>query len=50
MVRSIVGTLVEVGTGKKRAGDMRGIIAAHDRKAAGQLAPPHGLCLWSVTY
>jgi tRNA pseudouridine38-40 synthase len=50
MVRSVVGTLVEVGTGKKRAGDVRGIIAARDRNAAGQLAPPDGLCLWSVTY
>jgi tRNA pseudouridine38-40 synthase len=50
MVRSIVGTLVEVGTRRKRAGDVRGIIAARDRHAAGQLAPPEGLCLWSVTY
>jgi tRNA pseudouridine38-40 synthase len=50
MVRSIVGTLVEVGLGKKRAGDLTGIIRAGDRSAAGQLAPPHGLCLWRVTY
>jgi tRNA pseudouridine38-40 synthase len=50
MVRSIVGTLVEVGTGRKRAGDVRRIIAAHDRHAAGQLAPPYGLTLWSVRY
>jgi tRNA pseudouridine38-40 synthase len=50
MVRSIVGTLAEVGTGRKRAGDVRGIIAARDRHAAGQLAPPDGLSLWSVTY
>ena len=49
MVRSIVGTLVEVGSGKKRAGDV-GIIAAADRNAAGQMAPPHGLSLWSVRY
>jgi tRNA pseudouridine38-40 synthase len=50
MVRSIVGTLVEVGLGKKHAGDLMGIIRAEDRSAAGQLAPPHGLCLWSVSY
>jgi len=50
MVRSIVGTLVEVGLGKKHAGDVMGIIRAEDRSAAGQLAPPHGLCLWSVRY
>jgi tRNA pseudouridine38-40 synthase len=52
MVRSLVGTLVEVGTGRgrRRAGDMTAILRARDRAAAGQLAPPHGLCLWEVTY
>ncbi|MBV8984451.1 MAG: tRNA pseudouridine(38-40) synthase TruA [Acidimicrobiia bacterium] len=50
MVRSIVGTMVDVGRGKKKAGDMVGIIAAEDRHAAGQPAPPHGLCLWEVLY
>ena len=50
MVRSIVGTLVEVGLGKKRAGDMAGIIRAEERSAAGPPAPAHGLCLWEVVY
>jgi tRNA pseudouridine38-40 synthase len=50
MVRSIVGTLVDVGLGKIRAGDVRGILVARDRAAAGQVAPPHGLCLWEVGY
>lgn len=50
MVRSIVGTLVEVGLGKRRAGDVRGILAARDRRYAGDLAPAHGLCLWEVLY
>jgi tRNA pseudouridine38-40 synthase len=50
MVRSIVGTLVEVGLGKKRAGDLTGIVRGRDRSAAGNVAPPHGLCLWSVAY
>lgn len=50
MVRSVVGTLVEVGRGKRRAGELTGIIAARDRAAAGGIAPPHGLCLWEVGY
>lgn len=50
MVRSVVGTLVEIGHGKKRPGDMMAIIRAKDRHAAGRLAPPHGLCLWAVRY
>jgi tRNA pseudouridine38-40 synthase len=50
MVRSIVGTLVEVGIGKRRPGDVMAIIRARDRDAAGQLAPPRGLCLWEVGY
>jgi len=50
MVRSIVGTLVDIGTGRRRAGEMLGIIRARDRAAAGPLAPPHGLVLWSVDY
>lgn len=50
MVRAVTGTLVEMGTGRKRPGEMTGIIAAADRAAAGQLAPPHGLCLWEVRY
>jgi tRNA pseudouridine38-40 synthase len=50
MVRSIVGTLVEVGHGRKRPGDMLAILRARDRAAAGQMAPPHGLCLWEVGF
>ncbi len=50
MVRSVVGTLVEVGLGKRRAGEMTGIIRARSRAAAGQPAPAHGLCLWEVRY
>jgi tRNA pseudouridine38-40 synthase len=50
MVRSVVGTMVDIGRGRKRAGDMAGIIRAKDRSAAGQPAPPHGLCLWEVVY
>jgi len=50
MVRSIVGTLVEVGMGRRKAGDMLAVLRARDRSAAGQLAPAHGLCLWEVRY
>ena len=50
MVRSLVGTQVEAGRGRKRAGEMLSILRAKDRSAAGQLAPPHGLSLWRVDY
>lgn len=50
MVRSIVGTLVDIGTGARRAGEVMGMLRAKDRAAAGRVAPPHGLCLWEVGY
>jgi tRNA pseudouridine38-40 synthase len=50
MVRSIVGTLADVGSGKIRPGDILAILRARDRSAAGRLAPPNGLCLWDVGY
>jgi tRNA pseudouridine38-40 synthase len=50
MVRSIVGTLVDVGAGRIRPGDVLRIVRSRDRAAAGRLAPPHGLCLSEVGY
>lgn len=50
MVRSLVGTLVDVGRGKKKAGDMAWILRTKDRAKAGRVAPAHGLCLWEVSY
>ena len=50
MVRAIVGTLVDVGAGKIRPGDLLRILRSGDRAAAGRLAPPQGLCLWHVGY
>ena len=50
MVRSLVGTMVTMGAGRRRAGEMAGVLRARDRSLAGQIAPPHGLCLWSVAY
>ena len=50
MVRSIVGTLVDVGIGKLTPGDVLRILRARDRALAGAVAPPEGLCLWDVGY
>jgi len=50
MVRNIVGTLVEVGLGRIEPSEVKKIIKAQDRKAAGRTAPAHGLCLLKVNY
>lgn len=50
MVRSIVGTMVAVGVGRMTAGDVRGALASRDRARSGDMAPPHGLTLWTVRY
>ena len=50
MVRSIVGTLVDVGVGKLRPSDVMHILRGRDRHAAGRVAPPQGLTLWEVGY
>ena len=50
MVRSIVGTLIQVGEGRRTPGTMPQVLEARDRSAAGPVAPPHGLCLVSVEY
>ncbi|HRE01936.1 MAG TPA: hypothetical protein PLV68_11605, partial [Ilumatobacteraceae bacterium] len=50
MVRSIVGMMIDVGTGVRHAGEVRGIMRARDRRGAPRLAPAHGLCLWDVGY
>ncbi len=50
MVRVVVGSLVEVGLGRRHASWMTGVLAACDRRAAGPTAPAHGLVLWHVMY
>jgi tRNA pseudouridine38-40 synthase len=50
MVRSLVGTLVAVGEGAIHPGRIPGILEASNRRAAGPVAPPHGLMLERVVY
>jgi tRNA pseudouridine38-40 synthase len=50
MVRSVVGTMVDVGCGRRAAATMAEVIVARDRGAAGRVAPPAGLVLWEVGY
>ena len=50
MVRAMVGTLLEVGTGRRPAAWVADVIASRTRGRAGQTVPPHGLWLVSVEY
>jgi tRNA pseudouridine38-40 synthase len=50
MVRVIVGTLVEVGVGRRESAWAKEALIAQDRRAAGPTAPAQGLTLWSVGY
>ncbi|HUT17551.1 MAG TPA: tRNA pseudouridine(38-40) synthase TruA [Anaerolineae bacterium] len=50
MVRRVVGTLLEVGSGARTAHAFGEVLASGDIAAAGPPAPPCGLCLWRVSY
>ncbi|MET0421053.1 MAG: tRNA pseudouridine(38-40) synthase TruA [Acidimicrobiia bacterium] len=50
MVRSIVGTLANVGLGKITPGEVLQILRACDRELVRDVAPARGLCLWDVGY
>ncbi len=49
-VRSIIGSLAEVGTGKWNTADMREVLEAKDRTECGPVAPPDGLYLTRVKF
>ena len=49
-VRSMVGSLVEVGSGRWSAGEFKAALEAADRSRCGQVAPPDGLYLARVDY
>ncbi|HYC87098.1 MAG TPA: tRNA pseudouridine(38-40) synthase TruA [Chryseosolibacter sp.] len=50
MVRAIVGTLLDIGTGKTSMQEFRNIIQSKDRKKAGANVPSYGLYLMKVKY
>ena len=50
MARSLVGTMVEIGRGKRPPEDLAGLLASRDRAAAGATAPAAGLFLVRVVY
>lgn len=50
MVRSVVGTSIDLGRGKINLAEFKAIVASGDRGKAGTSAPAHGLCLSDVRY
>ena len=50
MVRNIVGTLVQIGSGRVSEEEFRGIMESRDRQKAGPTAPPQGLFLRRIEY
>lgn len=50
MVRIFMGTLLEVGLGKRQASSMTALLKAEKRQTAGPAAPPYGLFLRQVIY
>ena len=50
MVRSIVGTLVDIGRGRKPVDSMNEVLASRNRTRAGRTAPAAGLFLVRVDY
>ena len=50
MIRNIVGTLIEIGEGRRKSEDIIEILEAKDRRKAGITAKPEGLYLKDVFY
>jgi tRNA pseudouridine38-40 synthase len=50
MIRNIMGTLVEIGSGKRKVGCIKDILESKDRRTAGPTAPAWGLFLLKVYY
>lgn len=50
MVRTITGTLAEVGLGKRNPDDLPALLAQKDRRVTGENAPAHALYLREVKY
>jgi tRNA pseudouridine38-40 synthase len=50
MVRNIVGTLVDIGRGRRPIDDMTRVLHSRDRAQASATAPPQGLTLVRVDY
>lgn len=50
MVRTIVGTLIQVGLGQLAASEIKNILEARDLTRSASPAPAHGLCLVQVSY
>lgn len=50
MCRGIVGTLVQVGLGRFKPGEVLPMLESRDRRIAGMTAPAQGLVLWKVFY
>jgi len=50
MVRSIVGTILDLGRGDKDSDTIQTAIVTGDRNLAGKTAPAHGLTLYKVEY
>jgi tRNA pseudouridine38-40 synthase len=50
MVRMLVGTLVDIGRGKRPMDDIPRLLANEPGLRSGPTAPAHGLCLMTVDY
>jgi len=50
MIRIMLGTLVEIGIGKRQPCEVTRLLSCGNRCLAGKTAPPQGLCLQEVYY